>query len=167
MATFSEPEDMIMDIASQSVHDYGASESQVGNSQPEHDETKECWACEDHLTRGIKSFEAMSNAEQLLFTGESQGKLTFTREMQAALLELYECWLTTAEKAEVWITSLIKRNRAPENLARFQEVAGLVRISITTRKRRQQEILSVNNAKLISLAATHKPPAQWFDEADC
>ena len=153
--------EFLIGIASQSVEEYGA---QSDEWLLDHRDLKECWECEDWLSKGIESFEMISSTELVLRTGESQGRFDFTPELQDAMLSLYDLWLKSGEAAERWIQSLDQRELSPKNLGRFQDVIAKVRQTIAEKKWRRDRINSVNDDMLKKLAARRLPPKEIFED---
>lgn len=155
--------DELYQIATQSVDEY---ESQWEQWKADHEDLKECWACEDWLESGLTSYKGLCYLDSNLALGAKLGRIDLTHNIQIGLISLFERWLAPAEDAGAWIASLTKRGQKPNFSDEINEAIAAVKQLVTERKARLERINSVNSAMLRRLAKTHRPPDSWFDGQD-
>lgn len=154
-------EEGMLNIASQSLEEYGEIAEQWGN---EHRVLEECWRCEDWLTTGLETLGVINAVDAVLHTGAKLGRLDLTHDIQDTILSQYELWLKPSSLAEQRIVSLDQQQQAPSNATEFREAVLRIRTLVDERKKRREKIQSVDRTMLQRLAKVRRPPVEWFDD---
>jgi hypothetical protein len=137
----------MLSIASQSVEEYSDTSAQSLDAMKDHEVVKECWKCEDWLDRGLKAYQAISGADNLLRSGAEQGKFDLTHELQDLIVATYETWLQPSTHAEKWIDSLSERQQRPKNADDMLIAINAIRSLVSTRRARREKIKRMSGLK--------------------
>ncbi len=154
-------EEGMLNIASQSLEEYGVIAEQWGK---EHRVLEECWKCEDWLTTGLETLEVITAVDAVLQKGAEQGKFDLTHDIQDAVLGLYELWLKPSSLAEERIASLHENGQTPSNGGEFREAVSRIEALVDERKKRREKIRSVDQSMLQRLAKVRRPAVEWFND---